>query len=53
MIVAAIGSFVFGLTAWRHGCRYPGREGEAPGWLHRLHIAAALVVAVDIVAAPS
>lgn len=52
MIVAAVGSFVFGLTACRHGCRYPGREGEAPGWLHPLHLAAALVVAVDIVAAP-
>ena len=26
VIVAAVGSLVFGLTACEHGCRYPGRE---------------------------
>jgi Dyp-type peroxidase family len=52
VIIAAVGSFVFGLTACRQGCRYPGRDGTSPGWLRSLHVIAALVVAVDIVVAP-
>ncbi len=66
VVVAAVGSFVFGLTACRHGCRYPGHplprkrggvdgpgpDDQAPGWLRSLHVVAALIVAVDIVVAP-
>ena len=52
VILAAVGSFVFGLTACRQGCRYPGRDGTSPGWLRSLHVIAAFVVAVDIVVAP-
>ena len=52
VIVAAVGSLVFGLTACEHGCRYPGRDGEAPGWLPWLHGVFALVVVLDISVAP-
>src|SRR5205823_12560727 len=52
VIVAAVGSLVFGLTACEHGCRYPCRRGVAPRWLSRLHMLVALVVVLDINVAP-
>jgi Dyp-type peroxidase family len=52
VIVAAVGSFVFALTACEKRCRYPRCEGEAPRLLHRLHLLAAGVVVADIVAVP-
>ena len=52
LIVAAVGSLVFGLTACEHECRYPCRRGVAPRWLSRLHVAFALIVVLDISVAP-
>jgi Dyp-type peroxidase family len=52
VIVAAVGSFVFGLTACEKRCRYPRCEGTAPRWLHGVHLLAAGVVVTDIIAAP-
>jgi Dyp-type peroxidase family len=52
LIIAAVGSLVFGLTACEQGCRYPCRRGVAPLWLPRLHVIVAFVVIADIVAAP-
>ena len=52
LIVAAVGSLVFGLTACEQGCRYPCRRGVAPRWLPRLHVIVAFVVIADIVLAP-
>jgi len=49
LIVAAVGSLVFGLTACEHECRYPCRRGVAPRWLPRLHLSVASVVIADIV----
>lgn len=61
LIVAAVGSLVFGLTACNSRCRYPffaGRQEEsdeiatAPQWIGRVHLAVAVVVVLDIVVAP-
>ncbi len=52
LIIAAVGSLVFGLTACEQGCRYPCRRGVAPRWLPRLHVSVAFVVIADIVSAP-
>jgi Dyp-type peroxidase family len=52
LIVAAAGSVVFGLTACELRCKYPLCAGEAPGWLPRLHVLVAVVVALEIVLAP-
>jgi len=52
LIIAAVGSLVFGLTACEQGCRYPCRRGVAPRWLPRLHVIVAFVVIADIVLAP-
>ena len=52
LVVAAIGSAVFGVTACERRCSRPLCVGQAPSWLPRVHLGIAGAVAVAIVVAP-